>query len=122
MKPGRPDTPDDHPAGPGFKPGPGDTLAVPHANDVMVAMADSLYAHRSVYLEIVATRDWHIHPEPHSSRHPGYSDTWPSHRNPRRRVVPKLDAHRQIAGIRSPITLVRVAARSVITSAETGRR
>jgi len=42
-------------------------------------IADFLETHRADYDMVVATRDWHIHPEHHFAKHPDFVDTWPDH-------------------------------------------
>lgn len=65
-------------------------------NAVASGVADFIAAHRADYALIVATRDWHIHPEHHFSTHPDFIDTWPKHcvaDTPGAQFSPNLDAH-----------------------------
>ena len=62
---------------------------------VASGVADFLEAHRADYAFVVATRDWHIHPEHHFSAHPDYLNTWPRHcraGTPGAEFSPNLDA------------------------------
>lgn len=73
----------------------GGSLAVPGGDAVASAIADYIAAHRADYAEIVATRDWHIHPEHHFSPHPDFVNTWPRHcraGTPGAAFSPNLDA------------------------------
>ncbi len=57
----------------------GGSLPVTGGDAVASGVADFLAAHRTDYRLIIATRDWHIHPEHHFSTHPDFIDTWPKH-------------------------------------------
>jgi nicotinamidase/pyrazinamidase len=57
----------------------GGSLAVAGGADVAAAITDLVGESTAGYAHVVATRDRHIEPGAHFSRHPNYVDTWPPH-------------------------------------------
>jgi nicotinamidase/pyrazinamidase len=57
----------------------GGSLAVAGGAGVAGAITDHVHAHRTDYVAIAGTRDWHVDPGLHFSDHPDYVDTWPRH-------------------------------------------
>src|SRR3954447_26213129 len=57
----------------------GGSLAVTGGTAVALAIAEHVQAHRSDYVAVVGTRDWHVDPGGHFAAEPDYVDSWPPH-------------------------------------------
>lgn len=57
----------------------GGSLAVKGGAAVAAAVSAYLARHGGDYVLVVATRDWHVDPGGHFSKHPDYRESWPPH-------------------------------------------
>jgi len=57
----------------------GGSLAVEGGAEVASKITDWIHNHRSEYVAIITTRDWHYDPQDHWSLEPDFVTTWPVH-------------------------------------------
>ncbi|WP_315130177.1 isochorismatase family protein [uncultured Actinomyces sp.] len=80
----------------------GGALPVAGGNAVAGRIAGYVAAHRTEYVVIVTTQDWHIDPGGHFSSTPDFVDTWPPHGVA---GTPEAELHPALADVDADVTV-----------------